>query len=307
MLSIGVITGILVEINPNKLTKLLAYLIALATVLIAWFYSNRLPKTKKGKVGFVISISTGDEVERKKIMEDLVLTLHELIKADNTGRTFQLIKLPEHIAEKIEDAESAEEMRAKCRAHFMIFGRVRLRSFAGKQHHFLDMRGMVVHKPLPNEVHERLTSEFTELLPQRLRIDSENDVLAFAFTSEWINCISRYIIGIAAFCSGHVDYAETLQLDLTRLLEAQDKSFPIYAKLKQRVPWRLVEIHLVRATVHFNRWLKTRNPEDMVEMGRHLDMVPPDCTDDYNVIIYRSILLFVVNHDVKAAMLGLSP
>jgi len=301
-LSLTLLTGILAVIIPALLTKAIAYLVVGAIIFISWLYTNRLPTTRKNKVGFVISISTGDEIERKRIMEDFVLTLHELVKAGQAGRSFQLIELPEHLAEKIVDAEAAQEMRAKCRAHFMIYGRVRLRSIAGKQEHLLHLDGMVVHNPMPTPVGEGLTREFTELLPRRLRINTENDVISFAFTSEWINCVSKYIIGIAAFCSGAVDYAEILQNDVNQLLEVQDKSFPIYAKLKQRLPWRLTEINLARATVAYNRWLKTRDAADMLEMGRDLEKIPQACIDDYNVIVLRSIFLFVQERNVRAAM-----
>jgi hypothetical protein len=53
---------------------------------------------KKNKIGFVLSISTGDEIERKKIIEDFVLTLHELLKGGASGNSFQIINLPEYVA-----------------------------------------------------------------------------------------------------------------------------------------------------------------------------------------------------------------
>jgi hypothetical protein len=304
-LSVVLLTGILLVVNPGATIKLITYLVVGAITFIVWWHTNRLPKTKKNKVGFVISISTGEESERKKIMEDFVLTLHELLKAGASGHSFQLIKVPEHIAEKIVDAEDAQELRTKCRAHFMIYGRVRLRLIAGRQEHVLHLEGMVAHRPLPKAVRDGLAQEFAELLPRRMRINAENDVFSFAFTSEWINCVSRYIIGIAAFCSGALDYAEVLQNDVNRLLDGQDKTFPIFAKLKQRVPWRLAEINLTRTRVAYNRWVKSHDPADIVEMGRHLDKISPGCADDYGVIIHRSIILFVQARNVRAAMVML--
>jgi tetratricopeptide (TPR) repeat protein len=269
---------------------------------IVWWHTNRLPKTKKDKVGFVISLSTGDETEHKKVMEDLVLTLHELLKAGTSGRLFQLIRAPQHIAERIVDFDGAHELLARCRAHFIVYGRVRLRAVGGRQEHVINLEGVVAHRPLPNAVRGQLSQEFAELLPRSLRLATENDVFSFAFTSGWINCVSKYIIGIAAFCSGAIDYAEELQSDVNRLLDGQDKNFPIFGKLKQRVPRRLTEIHLARARAAFRRWSKSRDAQDIAEAGRHLAKVPAVCANHYDVLIMRSVLLFLERRDAKAAI-----
>src|SRR4030042_5551616 len=114
ILSSVLATGILVVVNPEITAKLITYFIVWGITYIIWWYTNRLPKTKKGKVGFLISITTGEESERKKIMEDFVTTLHELLKGGTSGQPFQLIKAPEHVAERIVDIDDAERLRHKC-------------------------------------------------------------------------------------------------------------------------------------------------------------------------------------------------
>jgi len=302
ILSFGVATGILLVVNPGATVKLITYLVILAITYIVWWHTNRLPKTRKDKVGFLISISTGNESEHKKIMEDFILTLHELLKGGASGHSFQIIKVPEHIAEKIVDLDDAQELRVRCRAHFLIYGRVRLRSIGGRQEHILNLEGIVAHKPLPKAVSDGIAKEFAELLPRRMRIAAENDVFSFGFTSEWINCVSRYIIGTAAAFSGDLDYAEKLQNDVNLLLDGQDKAFPIFAKLKQRVPLRLAEINQTRANIAYNRWVRTRNPAEIAEMGRHLGRIPSPHADAYGVLLLRSIFLFVQSRDVRGAM-----
>lgn len=294
-------TGILLVLNPGNTAKLITYFVIWGITYVIWGYTNRLPRTRRNKVGFVMSISTGDETEHKKITDDFVTTVHELLNAGATGSTFQLIKIPEHIAEKIVDLDSAQELRIRCRAHFVIYGRVRLRPISGRQEHLIHLEGIVAHKPLAKAVSEKLSKEFAELLPRRIRVATENDALSFAFTSEWVNCVAKYIIGIAAAYSGDLNYAEKLQKDVEQLLDGHNQTFPIYAKLKQRVPQRIAEINYARAQIACIRWSQTHDPAEIEEMGRHLDKIPL-YYDEYGVFLLRSILLFVQQRDVKGAM-----
>jgi tetratricopeptide (TPR) repeat protein len=295
-------TGILVVVNPEITAKLITYFVVWGITYAIWWYTNCLPKTKKGKVGFLISITTGEEKERRKIMEDFVTTLHEILKSGVSGNSFHLIKVPEHVAEKVVDIDDAQRLRLKCRAHFMIYGRVRLRPVAGREEHVVHLEGIVAHKPISEIVSRKLSTEFAELLPRRVRIATENDVFSFAFTSEWINCVSKYIIGIAAACSGDLDYAEKLQNDVQSLLGDQDQAFPIFAKLKQRVPQRLAEINHARASIAYNRWLRTRDPVEMEKVSYHLDKIPSFYVNEYGVLLLKSIFLFVKHRDVKTAI-----
>jgi tetratricopeptide (TPR) repeat protein len=296
-------TPILVFLNPSLTSKLFTYSLGCTITFIIWLYTNRLPKTRKGKLGFVISISTGgDETERKKIREDFIITLHELLKGGAAGESFQLIEIPEHIADKIVDLENARTLRRKCRANFLIYGRVRLRYLDGKQIHFLHLEGLVSHIPMSADVSAELSKEFKELFPRRLQITIENDIISFTFTSEWINCVSRYIIGITAACSGYLDYSEKLHNDVARLLKTADHSFPIYAILKQRIPIRLGEINFVRANRAYEQWIRSRDPEKIIEMGNHLEEIPSPYSVDYNFLNLKAIFVFLQSRDIIEAL-----
>jgi hypothetical protein len=76
-LSVAALTAILAVVNPSIAIKITAFIAFGAITLIAWAYTNRLPRTSKNKVGFLISISTGEETQRKRIMEDFVLMVAE--------------------------------------------------------------------------------------------------------------------------------------------------------------------------------------------------------------------------------------
>ena len=278
------------------------YLMGISGTIFWWWWSNRLPRTPKGKVGFVISIHAGEESERTKIKEDFVLTLQELLTSGGSDQSFKVIIVPNHVAEGIVDQDDAQALRVGCRAQFVIYGRVRLRTIAGSDQHVLHLEGLVTHKPVHQVASKNFSDEFRELFPRRLAIATENDVFSFAFTSDWVNCVARYIIGIAAAYSGALDHAEQLQNDVWRLLAGKDQAFPVFAKLKQRVPVRLAEIRYVRARKNYERWRNTRDPSDMATMGRHLDSIPSAHANQYNVLLVKSICLFVRDRDIKGAM-----
>ncbi len=301
--AVTLITSVIAVIVPTPLVAVILYTAGLIIAYLTWKMTNRIQKARKDKVGFIISISTDGIEEQKKIKEDFILTLHELLKAGPSGQSFQIINIPQHIAENIVDQEQAQKLRIKCRAHFIIYGRVRLRPIGGKNEHILHLEGIVSHTPLPKPISDKLAKEFTELFPRRIRIASENDVLSFAFTSEWINCVARYIIGIAAACSGELDYAEKLQNDVERILASKDQKFPIFAILKQRIPIRLGEIYFARALSACERWSHNREPNEIEEVGRNLNKIPASyASSTYGVILLRSIFMFVHYRDVKGAI-----
>jgi tetratricopeptide (TPR) repeat protein len=294
---------ILKVINPSSLSKILTYFVVFVIPIIIWLLSKRLQKTKEGKVGILICISSSDEGERSKIKEDFVRTLNDLLKAGPIGKSFQLLQVPEHIAEKIEDEDDAQKLRLKCRAHFMIYGRVRLRSINGAPTHFLNLEGIVAHKPIPHNISKEFSEEFSELLPRRLSIPTENDIFTFEITSKWVNIVAKYIIGTAAVLSGDLDYAERLYNDVFQRLTEDGYSFPIYRKLRDRIPLRLAEINYIRANIAYSRWQKTRASEDIEKLGYHLDKIhPPYSKTMYGVILLNSIYLFVKDRDVRKAI-----
>jgi len=166
----------------------------------------------------------------------------------------------------------------------------------------LNLEGQVAHRHLSTNLSAAFAKEFTELFPRRVHIATENDIFSFAFTSDWINCVSRYIIGIAAACSGDIDYGEELFKDVANLLTNKGHSFPIFAILKKRIPIRLGEINHLRANMAYERWVKSHDPLEIIEMGKYLDKIPASYSDEYNVLNLRAIYIFIQNRDVKGAL-----
>ena len=293
---------LLKSIKPSGITTIIVYSITVIFFIIAWLYSNRFPKTPKGKVGFVVCIQFSNEDEKKVIREDFVATLRKLIKAGSLGQTFHFIETPKHISDSINDIDDAYTLKSRTRSHFVVFGRVRLRTLGGKECHILELDGIVAHKPLAKEISDQISKEFGELFPRRLHIAAENDLLSFNFTSDWTECVAKYIIGIASACSYDINYAEQLYMDVQKKLESINADFPIFTKLKERLPARFAEIYISRSKGYLVAWRKTQDKNALSQIALNLNKISIDLADNYDVLLLRSIEAFLNERRIKEAI-----
>lgn len=277
----GLLTAILLAIvletafiSATKLSLVVAVLVIVGTsaaILVAWLCARRLPKTRKGKVGFAVSLWCSDEEAACKVREDFVLSLQRLIKSGRTGRSFQFMEIPAYTAEKVIDHDDAQELRLKTRAHFLIYGRVRTRRVDGFERYFLELDGIVAHKPIADDVSQKIAHEFSELLPRKVLLARENDLLSFQFTSEWADVVAKYVIGIAAAVSGDLQYAEGLYSDVRTRIQQIGTDFPVFVKLRERIPQRLAELFEARAQHAYEIWAKTHDKMHIVKLGEFLE------------------------------------
>jgi len=296
---IGIEAGVL---GPYPLAFFLAAGATALIVAVVWHLDRRLPRTKRNKVGFVISITSDDESEAARIRADLVVTLRRLIKDGRTGNSFQVIEVPQHHAEKVLDSEDAQKLRLATRAHFLLYGRVRVRQVHGKPHHYIELDGVVTHQPIPLKLSGALAKEFTELLPRKVLISVENDLFAFNFTSEWAELVAKYIIGCAAALSRDVDYAEKLYSEVFERLGKIKSDLPAFEKLRERLPKRIAELYEARARIAYEKWANTHDPAAVEELGGYLSHINPDEYATVNVLTLNAIFAFLSAKSVARAI-----
>ncbi len=273
--------------------------ISTLSILGVWAYSRRPPRARRNRVGFLVSLCCADDAESKRVREDFVFPLRQLIKSGHTGHLFHFIELPERIAKTIEDVDDAMEMRRKCRAHFMLWGRVRLRVLNGREHHVIDLEGGVAHKAVPDEVRHRLSQEFGELMPRHVSISTENDLLSFQFTSEWADTVARYVIGIAAAVSGDFDYAQALYSESLQRVNSKPGSFPIFLKLKERIPIRISELYETRASSAYLTWASNHTQPPVDFLGAALSQIAPSRLTRPDIVNLRAIHAFLKDRDTS--------
>jgi len=267
-----------------------------------WLYAKKIPTTRKGKIGFVVCIACSTDDEEKKIREDFIIPLRQLIATGQTGAAFYFIEIPQYVARTVIVPDDANELRLKCKAHFVLYGRVRLRELNGVMQHFIDLDGVVTHRPITKKVSKSFSDEFAELLPRKIGIPTENDLLTFHFTSEWAIIVAKYVIGIAASYSGDLDYAESLYIDSLEQLQTKDHGFPVYAKLIQRIPKRISELYEARAQVSYLRWSKEHQLSDIQQLEKNLSRIDVSRQMQPRVLNLRAIDLFISKRDAKGAL-----
>lgn len=295
--------GLLVAGNATWWINLTVVALLNAILGLVWWVSRKAPKTPKGRIGFLVSVTASDDAESQRLREDFLVPLQKLIKSGNTGKAFHFMRLPGHLAEKIVDQDDAQRARIRSRAHFILYGHVKRRTIGGKEHHVIELDGIVTHREVPDEVSKKLAQEFSELLPRRVNIPTENDLLAFRFTSEWAELVAKYIIGIASALSGDLAYAKELYLDALDRLNAQNKSFPVYQKLSVRLPIRISEIYETYARLELSSWTEDHDAAHIQAMSEYLTKATGPNTTSLITTKAISVFLSKRNSDEAIALL----
>ena len=131
-------------ISLNDFVKNSILICGSTLLVIGWVFARRVPRVRNGRVGFLISIHCEDG-DGMRLRSDFSAPLRRSIKSGVTGNLFDVIELSNHLAGQVRDSEEAEATRIKARAHFMVYGRVRLRAVNGVDTHIIELNGIVSH------------------------------------------------------------------------------------------------------------------------------------------------------------------
>ncbi len=270
-------------------------------IFVFWTYSNRLPKVPKGKIGFAVGIVTDDPVQHQKIKRDFIETLRGLLYKSKFKYNFVFIELPNHLVEKIDNADIAIEMLHEIRCAFMVYGKARTTTDKGQIQHVLDLEGVVAHKPIPIEISRSFAKEFGDLFPKREIISSEGDLFRFEITAKRIDIVSKYVIAIAALLSFDFSYAQELLESLEIALSEIKPDLPALIKIKKRLPLRLVDVYLIQSNILLQKWANTKDKNLLTEIGTYLDKLRILAPENIEARFGRSIWYFLQNRNISKA------
>jgi tetratricopeptide (TPR) repeat protein len=294
------------KLTDVSLDEWVIILFSLILIFAFWYQKVRIPRNKKECIGFIVAISAETEEQYNKIVQDFILHLRDLISKGNLTYSFNFITLPQHHAIKIQTVEDARRYLNIIRGHFMVFGKARVRKVQNEDKHVIDINGIVRHNPLSIQIGRAFSAEFSSIFPSRMLLSTQNDLLGFEFTSDLVNFIARYVIGIASLYSGDYIYSESVFKDLQVSMKMVSSSLPPIIKIKQRIPEWLNEIYFTRILIAYRKYREIFNADSLSEMEYYLNEVNNISPNNYTYLNYRSILYFIKDRDTESARRELS-
>lgn len=284
---------------------LVEWVIIGATLIIAtafWIVTNRVPRAKKGMLGFGLALTYENEDHARKLRSDFVLAIRNLLTSWHTTRQPQFIEFPSWIAEKLasSDQQAAGRIAQKANCEFFIWGQAKLRT-DGTPIHVLKLQGLIKHSPIQDGTQRKFAAEFSELFPKDVRVTLEGDFAHFEVTATYINIVVRYIVAVAAGLSDNIHYSA----ELFRGLREQLKTIKIdggpIATIRDRIPKRLGEVLKAQLKWDCRRYTQTRDKSVLVpleQVAEELNILSPNL---YDVRLIRSLCHFVLRRDIAAA------
>ncbi len=279
--------------------------VSLLTIWLIWLLPRRVPTTKRKKIGILVGISAENRYEEERLRADFIMSLKEFIGQTSQLHQFQLIELNSFHSKRIDDETSAYYYLHKSKAKFVLYGRIRTRPLGeGKPSHILDLRGLVSHKPIPQELSERISTDFGGMLPPRVVIHQEAGVFAFEVTAKIVDLVARYIISLSSLVSGEVRYATELLEDIKTRMSVWPQNLPATQKIIALLPHRLGECYHQLAWQCYNNWYTSRESEYLVQLEAFLPKLFLYQPNNYHGIISKAICAFVLRRDIKEALIA---
>jgi tetratricopeptide (TPR) repeat protein len=273
-------------------------------IAVGWMWSRRLPMAPGNHVGIAIAIGRSDSKAGRQFSSDFVTEIRQLLMRGHAGPAFKVMEIPSHALNglNLRDENTIGMLRHRARCQFILAGQVRVRKLNGQDHLVLDLTGQVVHRPIAEPLQKQFAREFTELLPSRIALPTDQDLLGFTVTGEWINVVAKYIIGIAAAISGDVDFAERLYTAVRDEASQKTVDSPVADKIVARLPQRFAELHEARANAAFGHWKDSKAFHHAQSMKTHLEKIDPSLLSARRYITLRAIAAFLVDNDPDRAI-----
>lgn len=204
-------------------TKILGGISALIILLIVWFWTRRVPKTKRRKIGIILAIRSNNQ-DALGVKNDVVEKFTELIKDSSIGDVIDLISLKDFLARKVIGRDSAIIISDKSGGHFIVWGKSRSYKFnhSTNQYEF-DLGFLVRHRKGIKEK-EIMRRSFRESLVNKKWQFLEKDILSgIRVTANNIKEVALYIIGIAAFLSYDFNTSRNFHLEFYKLVRGNSQ------------------------------------------------------------------------------------
>lgn len=276
---------------------------AIAAVCGVWFVT-RIPRARRGRVGFGVAIEFETPEHEKQIRADLIVALRDLLNGSHLRHQFQFIEFSQAVAKRVTDDAIARWLLRKAHAHFLIYGRARLRGSGAEQSHVLDLKWAVRHTPISPEHSVQFAREANQVFPKRMILGADGHMIVCEAAARHVDAVARYVIGTAAAISGDLQYAEQLLLDaeakLVRYVETTKGAAPL-TMLLGRVRSRISELYVHWISLAHRNYLRSRDRHELIRAEGFVSKLRLYDPDNYSARLEAAICAFVLRRDIAGA------
>lgn len=266
--------------------------VVLCAFLLLWRITNPKKKNPRGEVGICVAIRAESDTEHAGLQYKLVDALKQKLRQSIAGGKINLVALPNHECEELDDVQAALAKMAGTRSHLIMHGRAVTGSIDGKPVTSLRLEAVVIHANTNTKNRELLAQEMRFGIPQETIIELQNDLKGFELLSTQLDQVAKYVIAIAAFLSRDLQLASKLLGLLKGTLDSTAGQSDSLAYLKAVVPKRIRMVKRAQLDAAYSMYVSSRNIEELAKQEQLADDLLAQDQSDYKALLYKSIIAF---------------
>lgn len=270
------------------------------TLPVLWFFYwlyNRfwISKNDKNHIGLVICINADTDDAEQILKRDFIASVKKQIVSENVGEVFNIIIVKNHLASKYNDHKSIYKLHNKVRGNIYIFGDTKKRNNGGKEQYFLSLDGMVLHRPVPQQVSQELSKDFLATLPKGINFNDEFAFAGFQVSADIVVKSVKYIVGSAAYISGNPTLAISLHTNLKNQIIASVQKLPGDNFILSKIDSLLSNEYAIMSAYYFGK-------QDVENTKINLAEALKLNSNCYRALIVESIVAFSWENDPKKSL-----
>lgn len=264
-------------------------------ILIFWlFYTFWVPKCNQKHIGLVICIFADTKEAEHNLKRDFISAIEKKTQEREIGEVFDVKIIKNHLAPKYNSFKNINKLHKKTKGNIYIFGETKKRK-NGDDQYFLTFDGLVLHRPVAQQVSQELSKDFLATLPKGIHFKDDFAFVGFQTSANIVMRSVEYVVGIASFISGNPFLATKLHEDLKKTIQFSPQKLPSDKVILNKIDTLLSNEYAIIANYYLNKSDK-ENTLKCLELSLKTN---PNC---YSALITQSIIAFVWEDDPQKAL-----
>ncbi len=268
-------------------------------IFVYWWLSKK-GGISKDKLRIVLALHYDTDAEKPELDEDFGKELRKILKEGDLGKSIVLITAYPAECNALESDSDIESLLVKKNAAFMIFARIRTREDQKSKMHTVELKAVVRHAKMQAQAQAAFAKEISSVFSvEKIKIPKSEQLPHLALTAEWLGFSSRYIISLAAFTVGNLEYADKLLCEAARYLSRLPANIRHSKALEDRLRSRHYETVTMQAQRAHVEWRKLRNKEMPAVVVERLKFASQlsNLREEHSHLLAQA--LFVTQYDAK--------